>query len=531
MAMASTVTDVSPSASNPSGQYVVRAVPGQLRSLDATLRTRGTVVRQIALIDADVVTLRASDVARLASDPRVASVTRNSKVTLASDNSSDKGTKRGHGREAALGLDKLAEQINAQDLRDGDTAGKGVDVALIDSGVAPIDGLSGAKVVNGPDLSFDSQNADTRYTDGYGHGTHLAGIIAGDTDDFQGIAPNARIVSVKVADSRGMADVSQVIAGIDWVVSHAHSSGLNVRVLNLSFGTDSAQAYQLDPLAYAAERAWHAGIVVVASTGNDGSRNGRLTNPAIDPYVLAVGAADTTYRTPRVASFSGRGNDERSPDLVAPGAHIESLQPHGTAADRSAGSTARKSNGLFLGSGTSQAAAVASGAAALLLGERPELSPDQVKALLTGTANPVPGAGQRAQGSGLLDVGAAAQTEPPKAVQSFPRSTGTGSLEAARGSAHLSYGDTVLTGEVDIFGQPWTGNPADLAKWSSETLTSTNWGAVAWGSTNWGSTNWGSSNWAATNWAATNWAATNWASSNWAGSNWAGSNWAGSNWG
>ncbi len=533
MATAATVSDTataSPTAS-PTAQYIVRAVPGQLASLDATLRTQGTVVRQIALIDADVVTLNATNVARLAADPRVASITRNSMVTLAGEKSKGKGKGKSESRQTTtLGLNKLARQIGAQALRDGVKAGDGVDVAIIDSGVSPIDGLDGDKVVNGPDLSFDSQNDDTRYTDGYGHGTHLAGIIAGDSEDFQGIAPNARIVSVKVADRRGMADVSQVIAGIEWVVSHAKSNNLNVRVLNLSFGTDSEQAYQLDPLAFAAERAWHAGIVVVASTGNDGSRNGRLTNPAIDPYILAVGAADTTKRELRVADFSGRGNAERTPDLVAPGAHIASLQPRGTEADKQFGSTARQSNGLFLGSGTSQAAAVTSGAAALLLAERPELTPDQVKALLTGTANPLSSADKKAQGAGLIDVGAAALAPAPTAVQSFPRSTGTGSLEASRGSIHVAYEDKVLSGEVDIFGQAWTGNPADLAKWSSETLTSTNWGAVAWGSTNWGSTNWGSSNWAATNWAATNWAATNWAATNWAGSNWAATNWAGSNW-
>src|SRR5438045_846718 len=153
--------------------------------------------------------------------------------------------------------------------------GQGVDVALIDSGVAPVNGLTApGKVVAGPDLSFESQASNLQYLDTFGHGTHLAGIIAGrsdaavpgsyltDTTDFLGIAPDARIVSIKVADSHGAADVSQVIAAIDWVVQHRTDNGMNIRVLNLSYGTRTSQGYTIDPLAFAAEQAWKAGVVV-----------------------------------------------------------------------------------------------------------------------------------------------------------------------------------------------------------------------------------------------------------------------------
>src|SRR6185437_1256466 len=126
----------------------------------------------------------------------------------------------------------------------------------------------------------------TRYLDTYGHGTHMAGIIAGhdaginpatnqgNSTVFLVVAPAARIVSVKVADAHGNSDVSQVIAGIDWVVQHAKDPGLNIRVLNLSFGTNSGQAAGIDPLAYAVEQAWKHGIVVVASAGNTGYQRG-----------------------------------------------------------------------------------------------------------------------------------------------------------------------------------------------------------------------------------------------------------------
>ena len=132
--------------------------------------------------------------------------------------------------------------------------GDGVDVALVDSGVAPVEGLTGFdKVVNGPDLSFESRNPTRHNVDTFGHGTHMAGIIAGRdssaTDGFTGIAPGARLVSVKVASSDGATDVSQVIEAIDWVVQHRHDNGLNIRVLNLAYSTDAAPTYVLDPLA------------------------------------------------------------------------------------------------------------------------------------------------------------------------------------------------------------------------------------------------------------------------------------------
>ena len=178
--------------------------------------------------------------------------------------------------------------------------GEGIGVALIDSGVAPVGGLDAdGKILNGPDLSFDGPFQSVRHIDVFGHGTHLAGIISGHDPDlpdrpkqrdavtsFAGVAPDSHIVSVKVADGMGSADVSQVIAGIQWVIAHKDDPGANIRVLTLAFGTDGVQDYQLDPLAYAVEQAWHADIVVVVAAGNDGNASA-LRNPATDPYVIS----------------------------------------------------------------------------------------------------------------------------------------------------------------------------------------------------------------------------------------------------
>src|SRR3954470_12016423 len=166
---------------------------------------------------------------------------------------------------------------------DAGYTGAGVDVALIDTGVTPVSGLNGpGKIIYGPDLSLESQAPNLRRLDTNGHGTFMAGLIAGHdaalsapysdapASAYRGMAPDARIVSVKVGVADGGVDVSQVIAAINWVIQHRNDNGLNIRVLNLSFGTNSLQDYVLDPLAYAAEQAWNKGIVVVAAGGNTG---------------------------------------------------------------------------------------------------------------------------------------------------------------------------------------------------------------------------------------------------------------------
>lgn len=153
-----------------------------------------------------------------------------------------------------------AEQaIGAPSLYAKGINGAGIGIAVIDSGVVPVPGLTGSgKVVNGPDLSFESQQTSTQYLDDFGHGTHMAGIIAGDdgsSGSFEGVAPGAHLVNVRVASHDGAADVSQVVAAIDWVVQHRNDPGMNIRVLNLSYGTESLQSYTVDPIAFAVENA------------------------------------------------------------------------------------------------------------------------------------------------------------------------------------------------------------------------------------------------------------------------------------
>jgi serine protease AprX len=421
-------------------------------------------------------------------------------------------------------------------------------VALIDTGVAPVDGLAvSGKVVNGPDLSFDSQDGATRYVDGHGHGTHMAGIIAGranaadpsayadDATHFLGMAPDARIVNVKVGDGDGATDVSQVIAAIDWVVQHRNDNGLNIRVLNLAYGSDSSQPYEVDPLAFAAEQAVRAGIVVVAAAGNAGfSKAGTLANPASDPFTLAVGAADAngtpSLKDDEVASFSSVGSTssggmkDRSPDIVAPGAHVISLRAPGSYADRNH-PEGYVNTALFRGSGTSQAAAVVSGAAALILQQRPTITPDQLKKLLMDSATDIKGESRASQGNGELNLAGALGRKTSTWSVPSPPSTGLGSLEQSRGSLHVqNYGD-VLQGEKDIFGKAF--NSAMMAILEA---TGSSWSGGIWNGSSWSGSSWSGSSWSGSSWSASSWSGSSWSGSSWSGSSWSSSSWSGSSW-
>ncbi|GAA0799347.1 S8 family serine peptidase [Spirilliplanes yamanashiensis] len=417
---------------------------------------------------------------------------------------------------------------NADIMRNDGLTGKGVGVALVDTGVAPVAGLTGGNVVNGPDLSFDSQDPAKRFVDGNGHGTHLAGIIAGRASGSfgGGVAPGAKLTSVKVGAASGAVDVSQVIAAIDWVVAHRNDDTANrIRVLTLSYGTDGVQSSLLDPLQFAVENAWRAGIVVVVASGNTGG-NTPLVNPAANPYVLSVGALDlrgtSDMRDDQVTAFTNRGTTARRVDISVPGRTIISLRAPGSAID-TAYPAARVGTQLFKGSGTSQAAAMLAGNVALLLQQRPALTPDQVKALLKSGSQPVASTGTMDQGLRRLDVFAASYPTAPTTKQAWARGTGRGTLEGARGSVHVSDGAATLTGESTVWGRydatAWsTASAAGTAwsggSWMGHALTGTTWttsgGMAAWSGRAWSGGTWSGRAWSGRAWSSVSWLGTTW---------------------
>ncbi len=508
----------------------------------------GRITAYLPIINGFAALLPTGAVDRLQATPGVLEVTPNSALRLSS---ADFGTAAktapaakadGPGWKTTSSyatMRDVTKLIGAQDLWASGITGRGVGVALIDSGVVPVEGLRN-QVVTPVDLSFESQAPALKNLDTFGHGTHLAGIIAGndtssslkkktDPDQFTGVAPGAEIISVKVASYDGATDVSQVLAAIDWVVQHR--TEYNIRVLNLSFGTDSTQDYRIDPLAYAVEVAWRHGIVVVVAAGNEGD-SGRLNDPAVDPFVIAVGAEDMKG-TPGsgddlVPDWSSIGNAQRSPDLVAPGKSIASLRNPGSWIDVNY-PEAEVGDRYFLGSGTSQATAVVSGAAALLIQQRPNLTPDQVKQLLISTADRLPKADRKSQGAGLIDLKSASKARAPNAKQEYPYSNGTGSIEAARGTSHVADEGVEIYGEVDIFGQPWDGRSWSGRSWSGTSWEGDSWMGRSWSGL-WEGRSWSGRSWSGRSWSDTYWDGRSWSGRSWSGRSWSGRSWSGRSW-
>ena len=306
--------------------------------------------------------------------------------------------------------------------------GTGVGVAIIDSGVTRAhDDLGGNRVVQFVDfVDFQPQPHD-----GYGHGTHVAGIIAGNGYDSggarRGIAPGAHLLVLRALDELGDGFISNAIAAIDYVIEHR--AVYNVRVINLSVAAGVYESYQTDPLALAARRAVDAGIVVVTAAGNHGRNErgqaqlGGITSPGNAPWVLTVGAAShngtADRRDDSVAPFSSRGPSRidlvQKPDIVAPGVGMESLADPGSTlfaarpAARIWGSVATESQPYLSLSGTSMAAPVVSATVALMLQANPALTPAAVKSILQASAEAHANDTALAQGAGFLDARAAVE--------------------------------------------------------------------------------------------------------------------------
>jgi len=316
-------------------------------------------------------------------------------------------------------LDLSAAAVNATAAWSSGWDGSGVGVAVIDSGLIQrpdfLDSKRSFRIVYGQDFTGSGSLQDQ-----YGHGTHVAGIIAGNgalstcsacTRTFKGIAPNANLIDLRVLDENGQSSDSTVIQAIDTAIQLKDQ--YNIRVINLSLGRPVFESYTQDPLCQAVEAAWKAGIVVVVAAGNDGRDNGfnssgygTIGSPANDPYVITVGAMKTEATPDRsddvVATYSSKGptavDQIVKPDIVAPGNTVVSLLAPGTTLPTTyplslipltyylQNSTTAASPNYFSLSGTSMATPVVSGAVADLLEANPDLTPDQVKARLMKTA-------------------------------------------------------------------------------------------------------------------------------------------------
>jgi len=418
-------------------------------------------------------------------------------------------------------------------------AGGGVTVAILDSGVA-----ADADLVQPNNRILASVNfADQRLTsDPGGHGTHIAGIVAGNGTNsggqFIGIAPHANVVDVRVLGNTGSGRISSVIRGIEWVL--AHRAAYNIRVINLSFGAPANLSYRVDPMSAAVEIAWRRGLVVVAASGNGGPQGDTVDTPGIDPYVITVGATDDRGTLGRgddmLAWFSawGSADSNAKPDLVAPGRRIVSIRVPGSALDTLFPErvvVAQNGATYFRLTGTSMATAVVSGAAALLLQGRPNLTPDQVKALLVGTTQPYgEDSGQVlpdpiADGSGLLNAYAATIAVPCNAAPNpvlLPGGFLVGTLFSPTPVPCANQGLRPADGFARalypvLFGSPLNWNDPLLGGifWSLLTWDTLVWNSIAWDNFTWDSVAWDSIAWDSVAWDSIAWDSIAWDSIAW----------------
>ena len=316
-------------------------------------------------------------------------------------------------------------RIEADQLHEEGHTGRFVRVAVIDSGMR-----DNSHFHNLIAARYDAiRDVNGQASDEHGHGTHVGSVIGSrgkpESLKLNGVAPDAYLVTVKAFDHTGMGTYADVIRGIQWVIDHKDS--LDVRVLNLSMSAPPQSWYWEDPLNQAVMQAWQAGITVVASAGNTGPEPMTIGVPGNVPYVITVGAMSDNF-TPAdggddvLASFSSVGPTFEGfvkPEVVAPGGHLLGLMNLDAtlAVEHPEFHYGLAAVPYFEMSGTSQAAAVVSGAAALLIGKDPSLTPDDVKCLLMTTARPAVDGNDLAysifqQGAGLINVYDAAYAQP-----------------------------------------------------------------------------------------------------------------------
>ena len=382
--------------------------------------------------------------------------------------------------------------------------GQGITVAVVDSGIS--DHVDLHQEANNLNLAASSSsrviasNVFGDYAspiDEYEHGTHVAGIIAGNGNaskgEYKGIAPGINLLNVRVSNDLGLTYTSDVIDGLQWIYNNKDT--YNIRVVNLSINSVAPESYHTSPLDAAVEILWFNGITVVVSAGNNGTADGPSTlyPPANDPFVITVGAVEDRG-TPGldddfVGTFSAYGTTESGfakPELVAPGRNLISLLASTEATAYQNHPKHRVDDFYFRMSGTSMAAPVVSGSIALLLQDEPSLNPDQVKYRLMATANQNwPSYDIAKAGAGTVDVYAAVY--------------GT-TLDSANWGITPSY--MLSTGEEAI--------AFDSVGWNTVGWNTVGWNTVGWNTVGWNTVGWNTVGWNTVGWNTVGWTTSMW---------------------
>ena len=380
-------------------QFQPGTKPGQAR--DIVRAAGGRVTGDLHVIHGLAARMSAGEAERLASQDGVHAVSVNAPT-------------KPQAIDANAVVTSYNQSLASEKVWNKTATGKGVGVAVIDTGIAgtlPDFRVSASNSTSRVVATAATNPYATNDNDAYGHGTHVAGIIAGNGNNrpasdplrgqYVGVAPDANLISIKASDDDGDATVLDVIYGLQFVVDK--KADFNIRVVNLSLESTQAESYKTDPLDAAVEAAWFSGIVVVAAAGNRGTDTDAVNYaPGNDPYVISVGGVDDqgtkNAQDDALAGWSSRGRTQdgfAKPEVTAPGARIVSLlSPNSDFASMCPSCIV---GGQYIrAGGTSMAAPMVSGVVALMLEEHPGLTPNQVKGILMDTARSISGAGEEA---------------------------------------------------------------------------------------------------------------------------------------
>jgi serine protease AprX len=401
--------------------------------------------------------------------------------------------------QAAVDTSRLASAYPASVFAPaawGTTTGRGVGVAVIDTGIdGDLRDFAGADGTSRVVASVVTSAGATTAADTYGHGTHVAGIIAGDgtrrdaadpaAGRYIGIAPEANLVSIKAGDDDGNATILDVINGLQFVVDHKDDYG--IRVVNLSLESTTAESYQTDPLDAAVEAAWFHGIVVVAAAGNRGTAPDAADHaPGNDPFAISVGAVDDQgTETPdddAYAAWSSVGKTQDGvdkPELGAPGARIVSTLAPGSDFTRLCPDCIVDGEYIRAG-GTSMAAPVVSGVAALLFERHPDWTPENVKATLVSTGRDVPGGIDEVNAAAALGAASPSAGTDAGVVRNDLVDAATGDIDSTRSSwGRSSWGAAPGSLVAGWARSSWGCNCAAAAGATTES-TRSSWGSASW---------------------------------------------------
>ena len=446
--------------------YVDPALTGQTGELSVVVTAKdstvaaaaidavgGAVTSDLWLINAVGATISAEALGQLAAMPAIHSIVENKQVTTSSTFHKQQGAAdlKKKGPETDLAW-PVAKDVGADELHNLGLTGRGIGVAVIDSGVTFYKKLvkqTDGEVVFDYEGQFDfgEDESCSRRIDGYcfqkskdardpfGHGSHVAGIIGNGYRDsasgaYLGIAPDARIISFRALTEQGVGSYEQIIESLQAV--SALRQKYNIRIVNLSLSATATVPYFVDPLNRAVEALWAQGIVVVAAAGNEGSNAETITTPGNDPYIITVGGLNTRTTAgdfsddvlPNWSATGPTADGFIKPDVLAPGSSIVSFMYNAEDDVEASAYLARNhpdyalSEDLFRMSGTSMATAVTSGVVALMLQANPDLTPDEVKFRLMTSARPAIAAEELAYN--LLQQGAGRIWAPDAVLGDFP---------------------------------------------------------------------------------------------------------------